>query len=938
MATITLDATKVLSIDDLLLVGLSKSFIAIESELAKKIGLDSDIAKLNVLSLHPGSDKPDSPSDRDSILARMICCCLLQQALRYKPHPNPVLIGRLVSTLNTREVYHFRSHISTLHHELFKSQSPGVVRFLSTVLSQGKVASDEPSLDSVGKDLGISSDELTLLTKGHTEVLSTISVLGSSLKLLSNFSDCNLGIAFESLSVSTDFLSTPGLRNVPQALETARNLLWLTEDSKIIPKKSDDQITKSLISRYLVANSEVRNTSISLLKEVSRISTALYGASVSNDIQKVLDNTWEISLQVYLNGLQHSLDTVVSVYKELVPIMISKLELAHTSAIANPEISEALASFDFKTVMSGYLEWMKKFGTEETGFPKVASISSLEKLSKEYNDLIVLSSSISINILTIKEVSDAVTHKAKADSSKKAVTSTQKKIVLGHGNILYKDFMDKLFGDVFSVQRGNIMEKMSILQGHHLFSHAPEFEKILLPQNQKTRKPKLPKGTLDFLPSDVLLRSIVINSIKDVFRQHGAVETDTPVFELKETLVGKYGEDQKLIFDLKDQGGEQLSLRYDLTVPFARFVASNKIEKIKRFQIGKVYRRDEPQLARGRYREFVQCDLDFAGEYPKMVADSEVIFILVRVLRMIKKDKFVIKINHRGILDCILSFCGAETSLHRTICSSIDKLDKLPWEDVQNEMVHEKGLPEYVALKIKDFTEVNGTFEHVISFLKEKKIDTMSDLLDDMALLSSYLDAFGVTGSEVCFDLSLARGLDYYTGIIFEAVLIGEAVGSVGGGGRYDGLIGMFSGRCIPSIGLSVGIERIMRTLSYGCSDNLTDVYVCTVGDSKMLLERMKICALLWEHGIKAEYLYNASAGLRKQIDAALDKRVSVAIILGESELEAGVVKLKILNYDTEEKQNEITVPRKDLVDEIKSILLNRTKYGKILDALFIKS
>ncbi len=189
-------------------------------------------------------------------------------------------------------------------------------------------------------------------------------------------------------------------------------------------------------------------------------------------------------------------------------------------------------------------------------------------------------------------------------------------------------------------------------------AEALNVEESVEPQTQKQRKfeIKTPKGTRDYYPDQMSIRRRVIDSIAKIFKKHGAVELDTPVFELKEVLQGKYGEDSKLIYDLEDQGGEKCSLRYDLTVPFARFMANNtNISKIKRFHIGKVYRRDQPTMSKGRYREFYQCDFDLAGNYDPMIPDAEVLSIMQEILEELSIDEFVVKVNHRKILEAIIS-------------------------------------------------------------------------------------------------------------------------------------------------------------------------------------------------------------------------------------------------------------------------------------------
>ncbi|XP_009070148.1 PREDICTED: histidine--tRNA ligase, cytoplasmic-like, partial [Acanthisitta chloris] len=224
---------------------------------------------------------------------------------------------------------------------------------------------------------------------------------------------------------------------------------------------------------------------------------------------------------------------------------------------------------------------------------------------------------------------------------------------------------------------------------------------------------KTPKGTRDYGPKQMAIRERVFNAIISCFKRHGAEVIDTPVFELKETLTGKYGEDSKLIYDLKDQGGELLSLRYDLTVPFARYLAMNKITNIKRYHIAKVYRRDNPAMTRGRYREFYQCDFDIAGQFDPMIPDAECLKIVHEILSDLQLGDFVIKVNDRRILDGMFAVCGVPDSKFRTICSSVDKLDKVAWEEVRSEMVGEKGLSPEAADRIGEYVQLHGEHDGV---------------------------------------------------------------------------------------------------------------------------------------------------------------------------------------------------------------------------------
>ncbi|KAJ1128013.1 hypothetical protein NDU88_006406 [Pleurodeles waltl] len=450
---------------------------------------------------------------------------------------------------------------------------------------------------------------------------------------------------------------------------------------------------------------------------------------------------------------------------------------------------------------------------------------------------------------------------------------------------------------------------------------------------------KTPKGTRDYNPKQMAIRERVFNTIISSFKRHGAETIDTPVFELKETLTGKYGEDSKLIYDLKDQGGELLSLRYDLTVPFARYLAMNKITNIKRYHIAKVYRRDNPAMTKGRYREFYQCDFDIAGQYDAMIPDAECLKIVHEILSELQLGDFLIKVNDRRILDGMFAVCGVPDNKFRTICSSVDKLDKTPWQDVKNEMVGEKGLPSEVADRIGEYVQMNGGLELIEQLLQDPLLSQNKfslEGLNDMKLLFEYLALFGVT-SQISFDLSLARGLDYYTGVIYEAVLLQDhketqaqqkdnseetlSVGSVAGGGRYDGLVGMFDpkGRKVPCVGVSIGIERIFSIMEQKAeaSDEkirTTETQVLVAAAQKKLLEeRLKLISELWNAGVKAEMLYKKNPKLLNQLQYCEETGIPLVAIIGEQELKDGVVKLRVVAT-----REEVNISRQDLVEEIK--------------------
>lgn len=387
------------------------------------------------------------------------------------------------------------------------------------------------------------------------------------------------------------------------------------------------------------------------------------------------------------------------------------------------------------------------------------------------------------------------------------------------------------------------------------------------------------------------VREKAFRIIRNVFKKHGASEIDTPVFELKETLTSKYGEDSKLIYDLEDQGGELLSLRYDLTVPFARYVAEKGLSSIKRFHIAKVYRRDTPQMNKGRFREFYQCDFDIAGSYGLMIPDADLLSVIIDILRELDIGNFVIKLNNRKFLDAMIQLAGCEKRKFKAICSSIDKLDKETWDTVRDELINMKGLTEEMCNKLEVFVQYKGKPWDMLNKLKEDKVfegheDGMT-CMKEMETLFTYLEAMGVLDF-ISFDFSLARGLDYYTGVIYEAVLTDtNRVGSISGGGRYDGLIGMFSGKNIPSVGGSVGIERIFNILEEIMIEKgevratETEILVTSMGKN-LTAKRMETLALMWKNDIKAETLYVDNPRTDKSFNYAFDNGIPLILILGE--------------------------------------------------------
>ena len=440
---------------------------------------------------------------------------------------------------------------------------------------------------------------------------------------------------------------------------------------------------------------------------------------------------------------------------------------------------------------------------------------------------------------------------------------------------------------------------------------------------------KVVKGARDFLPYQMVIREKAFDIIKGVFKKHGAVEIDTPVFELKETLMGKYGEESKLIYDLNDQGGELLSLRYDLTVPFARFMAVHNMTSLKRFHIGKVYRRDNPQMSKGRFREFYQCDFDIAGSnYGIMIPDAEVLKVVVEILSQLPIGGFDIKINHRKLLDAIIQVSGIPKDKFKTVCSSIDKLDKEDWKVVKEELI-QKEISEEQAEKLFSFAQMKDKPSVLLEKLKlNKELQENEDAkktLEEMEILIKYLKIMEI--EQYCtFNLSLARGLDYYTGLIYETVLTGtDQVGSISGGGRFDDLLGMFSNKKIPAVGVSIGIERIFNILEEKAKNDSTlravstDVLVVAIGKN-LTEERFKIVNELWKNGINAEILYQENPRQDKQMDYAVNNKIPFIIFVGENEKKTNKFNIKIMASGNQVEGVEFG----KLAEEIKKLKENK--------------
>jgi len=454
--------------------------------------------------------------------------------------------------------------------------------------------------------------------------------------------------------------------------------------------------------------------------------------------------------------------------------------------------------------------------------------------------------------------------------------------------------------------------------------------------------PKTPLGMVDHDPKEMALREAVMSRIKEIFKRHGAVQIETPVAELKQTLMGKYGEDSKLIYDLADQGGELLALRYDLTVPFARYCAEHGVKSIKRYHIARVYRRDNPVISKGRFREFYQCDIDIRTEprtYVPMLPDAECIKICCEILTELELGDFIVKINNRKILDGMFEVCGVPEEKFRPICSAVDKLDKMSWEDVRKEMVDDKGLAPEAADRIHKYVVVKSRGgEETLQMLQNDELmmnnKRAREGIDEMAALLQFCRNFKCSNN-VSFDLSLARGLDYYTGVIYEAVMIGQDVGSVAGGGRYDYLVSMFSKKKkspAPCVGVSIGIERLFAIVKRKIDEdkaatsfstireNPCDILVVSAG-KKLVDARMAICGELWGNGLRCEMIQKSNPKILNQFQHAEKHLIPWIVVIGDQELSDGIVKVR----HTQRKE-EVIVQREQMVSHLKALIHESTK------------
>lgn len=403
----------------------------------------------------------------------------------------------------------------------------------------------------------------------------------------------------------------------------------------------------------------------------------------------------------------------------------------------------------------------------------------------------------------------------------------------------------------------------------------------------------LPKGMRDILPQQMILRQRVIATIQQVFLRYGFAPLETPAMERIETLTGKYGDEgDKLIFRVlkRGEGGKlgevDQALRYDLTVPLARVVAMNPQLPMpfKRSQIQPVWRADRPQ--KGRFREFYQCDVDTVGA-PVGLADAECIAVVHDCLVALGFTDFTIRLNHRRWLAALAAAVDASQREGELIVA-IDKLDKIGRDGVSRELLG-RGFDQPQVVRVWEL-------------LDGAPLPGSQDALAELDQVEALALALGVDRQRLLRDRTLARGLDYYTGPVFETVLTDGGMGSVSGGGRYDGLIGMFSGRDIPAVGVSLGLERLIVLLEergmLGGASTATRVWV-TVFDDDTLPASLAAVRAFRQAGVPAE-ISLAGGKLGKQLKAADSRGVPFVVVIGPDEAGAGMVRLKDLRSGDE--------------------------------------
>lgn len=433
-----------------------------------------------------------------------------------------------------------------------------------------------------------------------------------------------------------------------------------------------------------------------------------------------------------------------------------------------------------------------------------------------------------------------------------------------------------------------------------------------------SQKPSLPKGTRDFGPEQMVKRNFILNTIKTTFEKFGYLPIETPSMENLSVLTGKYGDEgDQLLYKILNSGDflsktneqdyqqghkvmlnkvTEKGLRYDLTVPFARYVVMNRHQitfPFKRYQIQPVWRADRPQ--RGRYREFYQCDADVVGT-DSLICEAEIVLMINEVFKKLDINDFTVKINHRKILSGIVEALG-EKNKESDFAVAIDKLDKIGLDKALEEL-KEKGFSEASIQKLIPILNLDGTADQKLSHLKDilNATETGSKGITEIEEVFQYLKQFQLANPPVKFDITLARGLSYYTGAIFEVKVNNVSIGSVSGGGRYDDLTGVFGMPDVSGVGFSFGVDRIydvMEELDLFPQENLSTTQVMITNfDKEAEAYALGILTKLRAAGIYSE-IYPESAKMKKQFNYANKRLIPYVLIIGPEEMKSGQFTLK---------------------------------------------
>ncbi len=419
------------------------------------------------------------------------------------------------------------------------------------------------------------------------------------------------------------------------------------------------------------------------------------------------------------------------------------------------------------------------------------------------------------------------------------------------------------------------------------------------------------KGTRDYLPNEMILRNQMIEKIRRSFEVFGFVPLETPALEYLDVLTGKYGEEgDKLIYRLNYKGGSVAGMKYDLTVPLARVISQHNdiVLPFKRYQIQPVWRADRPQVRQGRFREFCQCDADIVG-VKSILADTEIIALIHNILSQLEIGQFVIRINHRKILSGIREYLGLKEEMEIDLCRGIDKLDKIGIDGVKEELGR-LGFTDPVMDDLFQLLSLQGPYTEILNKLKDTltSSDTGLEGINELMNIFRYLEIMNIPMEALKIDLHLARGLDYYTGTIYESSSLDlPHIGSLTGGGRYDRLIGSFGSKDLPAVGTTIGLDRIATVLTQlgkiKDKNSVTQILV-TVFDETMINESMKITSNLRKHGFKTE-LYYEPTKLKKQFSYADKQKIPFVIVIGPDEAEKGQVTLKYLAAGEQKQMDE---------------------------------